>query len=322
MIKDKLLSELASTHTLPDRLALISTLSITRPASEGITHLRAGYMNQIGHFLAAGDWANNPRKIETCEVDVDWDGQNECLITTENIFTSYELVGGYLVTAFVRINNTIHQIVAPTWQSTIPISDPSMWVIQYGPAGDPGQIPGIFSDPKYPWEHYQYQLSSQKLELRSSNSGLRKIFIITSTGIQAEFFSTEPQILKIPISLDPQIRFMPDWKDSYLLVPNRDGFLWQVKNLISINIRSSFALNPASFKDSIQLMSLPEDPNYEYPAGHFIPFPFLILASSPVNYLHLEVNINLNTDPKLQSPWSNYAVSRYPVIVQRICHPN
>jgi hypothetical protein len=43
-------------------------------------------------------------------------------------------------------------------------------------------------------------------------------------------------------------------------------------------VQAEGAISIQAFNEGLELLAKPEDPDYEYPPGHFIPFPMAILS--------------------------------------------
>jgi len=58
-------------------------------------------------------------------------------------------------------------------------------------------------------------------------------------------------------------------------------------------VHSSALITLHSFIDSLDLLSSPEDPNRDYPAGHFTPFPMVILELFSEGDFYTQIDISL-----------------------------
>jgi len=112
------------------------------PTPQSLAALRANYLGIVELLLAAEPWANEPGLILDCNLDLDRDGQKECILASENVFTILEVGNATVRIAFVRDENGIHQIVAPMEQFTVGLSDPLEWK----DGTDPQLISGAFID--------------------------------------------------------------------------------------------------------------------------------------------------------------------------------
>ena len=60
----------------------------------------------------------------------------------------------------------IHQIIGPTWEFTVGLSDPSTWNLSLGLRSDSAQILGGFSNPFHDWDNYNITLLSNNIDIR------------------------------------------------------------------------------------------------------------------------------------------------------------
>jgi hypothetical protein len=82
--------------------------------------------------------------------------------------------------------------------------------------------------------------------------------------------------VKIPLVLDPWIRFSPDWGDQYYDQKNLQSWIWGIHEGPEVEITTNGDIKLHPFTSSKQTLSVRENPNFEYPPGHFIPFPVAI----------------------------------------------
>ena len=240
--------------------------------------IRNNYIGQIGHILAAARWINSPAPLADCSIDIDWDEEVECILATDHIFTTYELSGGYLAFAFTISENGPHQIIGPTYQLSVGLSDPSVWNAQGGFFADPEQILGAFADSPVSWQYYDYRISEGMLEISTRNMAIRKSFKLTNSAISILVTSPDSsRELSIPFVLDPWLRFNSNWTNRYIF-ENLDHFwLLSATDEVSIHFYSSFEPTITSFLTPWNAMLYPEDPNYDYTLGYFLPFPMTLV---------------------------------------------
>ncbi|MBI4732836.1 MAG: hypothetical protein HY781_12070, partial [Chloroflexi bacterium] len=108
--------------------------------------LRDAYAGQIGILLAAAGWAETPASLADCSRDLDQDGRAECILANPRYFAVIETNGARLTHLFFLGENGPHQLVAPTVQFVVGLSDPSQWHPERGDAADPNAVMGAFSD--------------------------------------------------------------------------------------------------------------------------------------------------------------------------------
>jgi hypothetical protein len=253
--------------------------------------LRAGYLGQIGHLLAASSWEKegpqafcpeiDAEGVCTAALDLDWDGEIEYIMASEDIFLLFEARGGYLSTVFGRNQDSAYQVIAPSSQFIVGISDPMTWDVRKGVAGDPAQYRGAFSDiplgfSSPSWEVYGVEISSNSLSFIAPDGSLRKTFFITRDGFMAIYNSSTPITVQIPLAVDPAARFHPGWGSSYIRSERSGGWLWGLKDGPKVHLWTSGDLSISAFSDSFEYMGHPENPDLDFPPGHFLPFPMAL----------------------------------------------
>lgn len=266
------------------------------PETPALEQLRAGYLGQIGHLLAAAHWASlSPEQacsvtsvrtvsqngICTLMEDLDWDGQPEYVLISPNFFGIFEIDGGYLAEAFTRDSTGVHQVIGPTSQFTIGLGDASAWDPGCGIAGDPGQVRGAFSDIPAGgiepfWQPFQVEKNLDQLIFTSPDGIIRKTFELNSRGLWVRYQTQSTIQVQVPLALDPWLRFQLAWDDRYQGQALPHGWSWRLSGGPAVELFTDGELSYQAFNDSRAMISKPEDPNYDYPQGHYLPFPLAL----------------------------------------------
>ncbi len=247
--------------------------------------LQNHYLGQIGVLLAAAYWEANPIPIADCQRDIDYDRQFECVLATESLFTAYDIDTGALTHAFVHTSTGVHQMIGPSSQFVVGLSDPGSWDLGRGSLADPSVISGALSDTYGP---YKAILESTQVTFESPE--IKKVYQITTNGVQVKYQVINPVIWKIPLVIDPWTRFSPDWGERYRLTNTGTSWEWSINDGVSIRASSSSPFTTQVFTESKELMGRTENPNYEYPAGHYLPFPIAVLELSANGQGSLEIS--------------------------------
>ncbi len=234
--------------------------------------LRQNYLGQMNALLTASDWEYNSQSISSCQEDPDLDGEPECVLASENIYTIFEVEEGSLSYAFVRNASGIHQVIGPSSQLAVGLGEPTTWDLKLGERADPSVIMGAFTDSDGP---YLVNILENTLVLRSENT--EKKFALTPTGLTFNYSSQAPKPLQIPIILDPWERFQPGWGDRYTLELMHHGARWSLAGGAVVEIMADTPVEANAFIDTRSRMGSPENPNYDYPQGHYLPFPLAII---------------------------------------------
>ncbi len=89
----------------PNQLSILarSIYSVlTKPAEPGLASLHSAYIGQLGLLLKGAQWAEVPTASQYCSIDLDYDGANECILSTETVYAVIEPQGGYIPVLFQR----------------------------------------------------------------------------------------------------------------------------------------------------------------------------------------------------------------------------
>ena len=210
-----------------------------------------------------------------CDGDPDRDGAAECVLANEAFYAQIEIDDGTLSGLYGRNAQAVHQIVGPSWQFISGLSDPQSWQIGAGTAAEPAAIPGAFSGPG---NGYRAEVHHGALLLSSPDGAIHKLYQLTGRGLHVEYRVNggTPAAAKIPLALDPWLRFEPGWHNAYSARTVAGG--WEVQGGgLRVLVLSEALARLASFQDSAALFPGPEDPNREFPAGHLLPFPLQVL---------------------------------------------
>ena len=248
------------------------------PTDERIKKLETLYQNLT---LPVLDYAENwiGSSISACDNDIDNDGQAECILANENTLAILDPQGARLTYLFTREGENLHQLVGPSWQVAVGLSNPSTWDLSAGEAADPGAYPGAFADADDPFKAYEPAIEGDTLVFTSLDSTRVKTFKLIDAGIEAEYQTQEPVRTQIPLLVDPDTRFTPGWAEKYFQQNTPDGVAWGLGNgpMVSIHIvpvgGADDPVSTRAFNESLSLLGTSENPDFDYPAGHYVPFP-------------------------------------------------
>ncbi|MDI6770763.1 MAG: hypothetical protein QMD04_13975 [Anaerolineales bacterium] len=286
-LQSRLSSEL---HNAPENPLTDSAwqmyFALTAPTEDArLQSLRAQYLGGVGALLAASRWAKNPEHKTGCDFDLDYDGQNECLLVSPEYFALIETDGARLTFLFARDESGVHQLIGPTAQFAVGLSDPSEWKATRGEGADPAQIMGAFSDTPKPFEIYTPVFrgytpawtSNDTLTLTGAHASRVKTFRLTESGLEIRYYSPTPLSTRIPIAIDPWQRFRAGWVADVRASFTPASWEWGLANGIRLEVRSDAPFSAQGITISIPFLSQVENPNLDYPAGHFYPFPLSVM---------------------------------------------
>jgi len=212
----------------------------------------------------------------------------ECILANGKYFAVIEANGARLTHLFFGE----HQLVGPTAQFAIGLSDPSEWNKITGDGADPGQIMGAFVDETQPFQEYAASWPApDTLTLANADGSRVKTFRLTEAGLDVTYqvsglalsLSKGPMRTQIPLAVDPQLFFFGP--SEYVAAQSASSWTWGTANGIKVQVQTDTALSAENFTESLPFLSLPEDPNVEYPPGHYLPFPLsLVTISSNGNF--------------------------------------
>lgn len=241
--------------------------------------LAASYAGLLPVIEAAATWAENPAPQAVCA--------DLCILASEDVYAVLNPLGGRLVFLFVGQE----QVIGPTAQFFIGLSDRSQWKLEQGEAADPAQVMGAFADAGDPFRSHQAEVVDANTIRMVSAEGQEKLFVLTGDGMQVTF--SGPLQTKIPLALAPQARFAPGWMQSYHLARDANGIrLWRDGGLgVRIQVSGGAVLAADSFLDAVPLLAFPEDPNAENPPGIYLPFPITMISISAADAA--QVNLGL-----------------------------
>ena len=269
-------------------------LAPSPPEDERLPALRQGYLGQLGALLAVGAWEADPADISDCSSDPDLDGAPECILASDDLFLLFEDEGARLTHAFARVDGELVQWIGPFSQFINGLSDPSEWQPELGPAGDPGDVPGAFSDAGDRWSPYTSVASPGRLAFVSPDGLRQKNYQLTPAGLMVRYdFGSGVQVeAQIPLALAPDSRFLPGWSERYQAAVSPGEFVWSIEGGPRILVRTSGDLSAEWFLSDEAQLVFPEDPNYDYPPGHLIPFPFALVEVTGEGEIEIEITVS------------------------------
>lgn len=251
--------------------------SLTEPGTQMESGLNRVYIGQIGHLLAISKWSANRHVISDCSHDLDWDNELECILASDNLAVVIDLQGGYISYAFSFHAGEYHQVIGPSYQLAIGLSDPMSWKLDQGISADPSVIPGAFSGMDNKWEKFQVtKVEPDTITIQEEDRVSEKEFRITNDSIYFQYKGYKGEKLAIPLILDPWIMEARGWGNLYTNTILAQSWLWEIETRITVETIFKDHLEVSTFQDSFSLIREPENPNLDYPAGHYLPFPLAL----------------------------------------------
>jgi len=247
--------------------------------------LQANYWSQLGHFAHDALWAEIPLLYDSsCDTDIDNDNVPECNFVSANTTATFEIADASLITAFQRNDSDINQWVGPTSQIVVGISDPLFWDLDAGTYSDPSVIPGSFIlDTAEPLTFEVSDLDDDHIRFTSTEDAVSKDYRFTEDELTVTIETGQPLSTDLVLALDPQQRFQPGWAENYnIFSQTEDSFCWGAADgkAVCVSWTGSPKVEINTFKDSLDSLSQPLDPNKVYPPGHFLPMSLATVTFS------------------------------------------
>jgi hypothetical protein len=238
--------------------------------------LGRAYLGQVGELLAAAHWANDPVAQVDCKQDLNGDGRAECILANRQYFAVLETDGARL-TQFFHLDATgPHQLIGPSSQFAIGLSDPSEWHPQDGEAADPDVVPGAFTDDSGTWTAYSPTLRPDGITFTSPDGRLIKTYQLSANGLVVQYQVSGPLRTRIPLAVDPHRYYYGPTQ--YRATLGSRAWRWSLAGGSSAEVQTDAAFSGEGFISAIPFLSLSEDPNLDYPKGDYLPFPLALVT--------------------------------------------
>jgi hypothetical protein len=149
---------------------------------------------------------------------------------------------------------------------------------------------GAFSDDTQTYQPYSVSWpAADTLALTSADGGRVKTFRLTADGLEVAYQADGPVSTRVPLAVDPQLFFAGPVE--YLAAISPDSWDWGPGNGTRVRVRTDAALSADGFTVSIPFLGLPENPDLDYPAGHYYPFPFSVAVIRSGGSFRVQIGI-------------------------------
>jgi hypothetical protein len=265
-------------------------LQLTQPTPDPYRQaLQANYLGQVGHLIFLARWSANPAPISNCGIDLDWDGEPDCVLAAGDTIATFKMDGGRLLFAGRLEDGEFVQWVGPASQFVSGVGESSTWHIRQGVIADPNEIPGGFAPAANLFSAEMTTIDPDKITFQSTD-GTFKVYQVTSEGIQLTLKPAQMVTTRLPLALAPNRFWYPGGPQMYTTTLAENKLT--VELIDGPGIVISF-FNPtvkyASSLDSLKWLQSFENPEQAYPPGHFLPFPLVVIELQVENELILEI---------------------------------
>ncbi|NPV57174.1 MAG: hypothetical protein HPY76_10960 [Anaerolineae bacterium] len=261
-----------SNHDLRQLITLVYLQLSDMSNSTSQNLLAISHYQLIERLLRIDPWLTESIPQTTCD-DFVW-GTN-CVIATEKYYSSFDINGGLWVFSVIKTDYGFEIFLGPSGFFTTGLGSPESWNADLGPFADPGAYPGAYMKSDLT-RIYQPSWQEQSLTFTSAD------------GIVKQFKVSDDQIIMSINDLDSELTLPILWQLAYQDTDTHFVFRTSVPPhdhsdppTLSLTIASHDAQSSIiSSWDSMNFLAEPEDPNQNYPAGHYVPFPLSILKIS------------------------------------------
>jgi len=204
----------------------------------------------------ADSWAKSPPTtvITQCQSGLAFP---DCLLANQTYLAIFDTQGAQLVYLFTAEQGALHQLIGPSYQVAPGINI----------------YPGAFADDK----EYQVSIHEDAFIFIATDGTRTKTFTLTETGLDVSYQTQEPVTVEIPLLVDPDTRFTPGWADRYVQETTPNRIRWGLENELMVDIQTQGVVSMRTFNEDLSLLQGPENPDYSYPPGHYVPFPIAVV---------------------------------------------
>jgi hypothetical protein len=212
-------------------------------------------------------------------------------MASSHVFSIFQAQSAALSYLFVRDDSGPHQLVAPSSQFVVGQSPPQTWQLTAGQEGllsDPSVIPGGFSlpgqcSPQVAAGQITFACESASLQYQLTSQGL------AINGMQS--VSAPQSAWQIVLAFDSWQRFSPGWGSRFTRVQTENSLHLSYASGSALHLVASQTFQVDAFDATRLSMGAPENPNIDFPAGHYLPFPTLVVKFGQVENLHLRLEL-------------------------------
>jgi hypothetical protein len=294
-LEDPVAADLRTAPTgLPRDLAWQSYLMLTGATTDSrLQSLRLGYLPQVRDLIAVSRWAANPQPVSRCDWDIDGDELAECLLASDRLFLILRPDGARLLFAFAQIGGQTVELAGPASQFAVGLGDPSGWQPALGLFGDPNDVPGGFAEIGHERDAFQPYARPAEIVFTDPVRGITRTFRLDGLQIQITQKGLSTGDLRLPLAIAPQARFTSGWSS---LIDKEPGSARAVtlgmRGTATVQVSSDNDFQASSYFASIRAIGTIENPDEDYPPGHYVPFPLSVLTFHPTETRRVVIDVH------------------------------
>lgn len=224
------------------------------------------------HF--AEHWFSEPYNQIACEVDFGDELHPGCVIANENGIILINPVNGDILLAIARKNHHLLVMIIPPSQIMNQENQPPTYSALIA-------TDLINQNESSASMDYDYEFITNGILFRSANGEISKRYFMDSSCLHIEIFAETATNSVFPgLALSDLLKVSEVTANA---LPWREIHEIQPKFLFTDGV-----MKRISFADSHDTLLNGESPNYDYPAGHYLPIPFQLLEISGFHQLNME----------------------------------
>jgi hypothetical protein len=273
--------------------AWLSYLTLTNPTEfTQKAQLQANFLGQVGVLLYAHLWAQQPANVSRCDIDLDWDGEAECVLSNSELLAVFEHQGAGMVGLFSRQSSSPIGWIAPSSTLAVGLGDPTSWKIESGPHSDPEAVSSAFT-PRLDQRVFSSLPAPGEIGFTHPDSSSRVQYKLgPDSSIRIHFQSPSSEVVQIPILPTDAVYSSPAWITAYSIENTPDSIKINDKQMVTFLVNNGEFAPPESFINSLPFIRKPEDANQVFSQGHFLPFPITLLQVEIQSDANFDIRIS------------------------------
>lgn len=230
-------------------------------------------LGNLSYLQFAEEWFSNPQNRLACEVDFGDGLPSGCVIASENSFVLIDPTDGDIILAIARISN---QLVI----MNIPPS-PMMFKNSHSPVNSTMITPEKDDYSNSSFSGYDYEFFTNGILFHSRIGESFKRYFLDSSSLHIEINSEAATNMTFTnLALSDVMKYA---EVSSNALPWRE-----IRDIQPIIQFTDGETKRISFTDSHEFLQKGEFPNFDYPAGHYLPVPYQHLEISGFHRLNME----------------------------------